>query len=206
MNILHLDSSALGDASVSRRLTARVVADVTAAAPGATVVRRDLAAEPIGHLSGAVLGAMRADPADLDPASAVERTLTDTLIAELLAADLIVIGAPMYNFGIPTQLKSWIDRVAVAGRTFRYTESGPEGLAGGRKVVIASSRGSIYQDEALNTALDHQEAHLRAVFGLIGITDVTVIRAEGIGLGPDARTKAIESAEARIDGLFSKAA
>ena len=129
--------------------------------------------------------------------------MTDTLIGELLSADLIVIGAPMYNFGVPTQLRTWIDRVVLAGRTFRYTEKGPEGLAGGRKVVIASSRGSVYQDEALNTALDHQEAHLRAVFGLIGITDVTVIRAEGVGLGPDSRAKAIETAEARIDALFA---
>jgi FMN-dependent NADH-azoreductase len=132
--------------------------------------------------------------------------LTDALVEELLAADAIVIGAPMYNFSIPTQLKAWIDRIAQAGRTFRYTEKGPVGLASGKKVVIASSRGGRYAGTALENALDHQEAYLRAVLGFLGITDVTVVRAEGTGMGPEAQAQALESARRHIETLFQPAA
>jgi len=206
MKILHLDSSPLGAASVSRGLTARVAADAKAENPGAVIVHRDLVADPIDHLSGAVLGALQADPATATDAQKAEKALTDTLIDELTSADLIVIGAPMYNFGIPTQLKSWIDRVTLAGRTFRYTETGPVGLVADRKVVIVSARGGFYAGAEFEAALDHQEAHLRAVFSLIGIKSVTVVRAEGVGYGPESRAKAVSGAEAEIDKLFARAA
>lgn len=206
MKILLLDSSPLGTASVTRGLTARVLDEARAANPGAQVIRRDLVADSIDHLSGAVLGALQADPATATAEQRAEKALTDTLIDELTTADLIVIGAPMYNFGIPTQLKAWIDRVLLAGRTFRYTENGPVGLLADRKVVIVSARGGFYAGAEFETALDHQEAHLRAVFGLIGIKSVSVVRAEGIGYGPESRARAIEGAEAEIDKLFAKAA
>jgi len=206
MKILHLDSSPLGAASVTRGLTARVVADAEAANPGAEIVHRDLVADSISHLSGAVLGALQADPATATAAQKAEKALSDTLIDELTSADLIVIGAPMYNFGIPTQLKAWIDRITLAGRTFRYTETGPVGLVADRKVVIVSARGGFYAGAEFEAALDHQEAHLRAVFNLIGVKDVTTIRAEGIGYGPESRAKAISGAETAIDGMFAKAA
>src|SRR5262249_23303028 len=131
-----------------------------------------------------------------------ERQLTDALVEEFLAADAVVIGTPMYNFTVPTQLKAWIDRIAQAGRTFRYTEQGPVGLAGGKKVVIASSRGGRYAGSAYETPLDHQEAYLRAVLGFLGITDVTIVRAEGIAMGPGAQAQALEAAQRQIESLF----
>ena len=196
MNLLHIDSSALGDFSVTRELSAAVATSLKAAQPGARYRYRDLAAAPPSHLSGSLLAALRApDPA---PELQADVTFTDELLHEFLAADVIVIGAPMYNFSIPSPLKAWIDRIAQAGKTFRYTASGPEGLAGGKHVVIVSSRGSMIQGTAAETALDHQEAYLRTVFGFLGITDIQVLRTEGIGLGPDARKAALASAHAAV--------
>jgi FMN-dependent NADH-azoreductase len=120
------------------------------------------------------------------------------VLDEFLTADVIVIGAPMYNFSIPSSLKAWIDRVMVAGKTFRYTESGPEGLAGGKKVIVASSRGGFYGDDSGRAHLDFQEDYLRQVFGFVGITDIEFVRAEGIGMGPDYRAKALIDAHAKI--------
>ena len=117
---------------------------------------------------------------------------------EFLAAEIVVVGAPMYNFSIPSQLKAWIDRLAVAGKTFRYTEKGPEGLAGGKKVIVASSRGGFYRPDTQAAFLDHQESYLRSVFGFFGITDVTFIRAEGVALGAEQRAKAIDAAKSEI--------
>ena len=195
MKVLHLDSSPLGAASVSRQITAAVAAAL--AGQSGAVTYRDLAAQPIAHLDGALLSAMR--PAagvtpTLDAAVSAELGLNETLVTELFTAEAIVIGAPMYNFSVPTQLKAWIDRVAQAGRTFRYGANGAEGLAGGRKVVIVSSRGGMYAGTAYETALDHQEAYLRGVLGFLGMTDITVIRAEGVAMGPEAREKAIGAA------------
>uniref|UniRef100_UPI0018EE341E FMN-dependent NADH-azoreductase n=1 Tax=Xylophilus sp. ASV27 TaxID=2795129 RepID=UPI0018EE341E len=168
MTLLHLDSSPLGDASVSRQITAAVTAALAGSEAGTIVTYRDLAAEPLPHLGGELLQALRPAPGAPAPESAAVRAelaLTEELIAEFLAADTVVIGAPMYNFAIPTQLKAWIDRVAQAGRTFRYTASGSEGLAGGKRVLIVSSRGGKYAGTAFEAALDHQEAYLRAVLG-----------------------------------------
>jgi FMN-dependent NADH-azoreductase len=124
----------------------------------------------------------------------------------LLAADVVVIGAPMYNFGIPSQLKAWIDRVAQAGRTFKYGADGAVGLATGKRVIVASSRGGQYAGKPFEQALDHQEAYLRAVLGFLGMNDVTVVRAEGVAMGPDAKAAAMEAAHRQIDGLFLREA
>jgi FMN-dependent NADH-azoreductase len=195
MKLLHLDSSILGEGSVSRILSRELVAAEQRLHPGLEIITRDLASEPLQHLSGAHLAAAHgADAAPtLDVATGV------AALEEFLSADIIVIGAPMYNFGIPSQLKAWIDRVAVAGKTFRYTEKGPEGLAGGKKVLIASARGGNYADTPI-AFLDHQESYLNAVFGFLGVTDVTFFRAEGVARA-EQRDQSIETAKAQIATL-----
>jgi FMN-dependent NADH-azoreductase len=184
MKLLHIDSSALADNSVTRQLTAAIVARWQDEVPGLKVTYRDLDAEPLPHLTGPVLA--KVDPA---VAEASEETLR-----QFLDADVVVIGAPMYNFGIPSTLKSWIDRVAVAGRTFRYTEKGPEGLAGNKQVIIASGRGGIHS----GAASDFQEPYLKFVLGFMGITDVEFVRAEGVNYSPQHRVDAMASALASI--------
>lgn len=199
MKVLHIDSSAMGEASVTRLLTARIVSALQTATPDAQIVYRDVTANPPGHLTAELLKVVKFR--DLEGLNDIQRTeleLTDTLVDEFLASDVVVIGAPMYNFTIPTQLKAWVDRVAQAGRTFRYTENGPVGLAGDKKVYIASARGGVYSTSDAMTALDHQESYLRTVLGFMGITDVTVIRAEGVSMGADARTKAMDIASMEI--------
>lgn len=181
MKLLHVDSSILGEHSASRALGAAIVAARKAAHPDLQVTYRDLAATPLPHLSGGSLA--KADPAE---AAAAEQVLQ-----EFLEADVVVVGAPMYNFSIPSTLKAWIDRIAVAGRTFRYNEQGqPEGLAGGKQVVIASSRGGFHQD----SGLDFQEPYLRKLFGFLGVRDVAFVRAEGLSVSPEQRAAAMEAA------------
>jgi FMN-dependent NADH-azoreductase len=209
MNLLHVDSGILGDNSVTRRLSAATVADLKARHPGLSVTYRDLATAPIAHLTGAHLAAQSIDPSQHD--AQMRKDLADGAAAleEFLAADIVVIGAPMYNFSVPSQLKAWIDRLAIAGKTFRYTEKGPEGLAGGKTVIVASSRGGFYGAGTPGAAIDHQEAYLRAVFGFIGITDISFVRAEGVNMGPEQKAKAIADAEASIANIgdaVSKAA
>ncbi|WPB56041.1 FMN-dependent NADH-azoreductase [Xylophilus sp. GOD-11R] len=205
MKVLHLDSSSLGSLSVSRQVSAAVAAEL--AGSSGPVVYRDLTAEPIAHLDGKLISAMRPAPGAPaeDAAVKAELALNEKLLAELFDAEAIVIGAPMYNFSVPSQLKAWIDRIAQAGRTFRYSANGPEGLAGGRRVVIVSSRGGKYAGAPFEAALDHQEAYLRGVLGFMGMTDVTVIRAEGVAMGPDAREKAIAEALGQVESLTAAA-
>lgn len=190
MKLLHIDSSITGEHSVSRQLTASIVATLTAADTDVQVTRRDLVADPLGHLD---LGAL---PGDGSPA-AIE---SEAVLTEFLAADTVVIGAPMYNFTLPTQLKAWIDRILVAGRTFRYTAEGPEGLAGGKRVVIAVSRGGLYAAGSPAAAQEHLETYLTGAFGFIGIVPEFVI-AEGIAIGPDQRAAAIAQADETILAL-----
>ncbi len=207
MTLLHIDSSPLGPASVTRQLTADIVKAWTAARPGTRVVYRDLAAAPPEHLTAELMKVVKfRDLENLNARQQAELTLTDTLVDELLAAETVVIGAPMYNFSIPTQLKVWVDRICQAGKTFRYTEKGPVGLAGGRTVIIASARGGRYAGSPMEAALDHQEAYLKTVLGFVGITDVSVVRAEGMGMGPDARAQALEAAGGEIQRLAALAA
>lgn len=184
MKLLHVDSSIQGEGSVSRRLSAAVVERWRARHPHLEVTYRDLATAPLPHLDGVLL-------------AAGERAGSEAL-EEFLAADVVVVGAPMYNFGVPSQLKAWIDRLAVAGRTFRYTSAGPEGLAGGKKVIVASSRGGLYGAGTPQAASDFQEPYLKAVFGFFGIDDVGFVRAEGVALGEQARRDAIERALAGL--------
>ena len=198
MKLLHLDSSITGQNSVSRILTAEIVAAQVALHPGTEVIYRDLTSEPAMHLSPAHLAAFQGD-AVRSEALGKDLVLSGQYLEELFASDILVIGSPMYNFGVPTQLKSWIDRIVVAGKTFRYTERGPEGLLpAGRKVFIASTSGGVYSGDSPAKALEHTESYLRGVLAHIGLKDVTVIRAEGIGMGADARQNAIEGARRAI--------
>lgn len=201
MTILHIDSSILGGYSVSRALTAGIVARQQALRPGSKVVRRDLVLDAALHLSGAHIAAFQGGAVG-SPALGQDLAVGSAYIDELFAAELIVIGAPMYNFSVPSQLKAWIDRICVAGRTFRYGANGPEGLLpAGKKVFIASTRGGVYTGDSPAAALEHHESYLRGVLGFIGLTDVTVIRAEGLNLGEEAKATAIARAKAQIEAL-----
>jgi FMN-dependent NADH-azoreductase len=200
MKLLHIDASILGPNSVSRTLTAEVVAQQRGLHPGLEVTYRDLAAAPHLHFSPAHLAAAHG----VTPDAAVANDLADgnAVVEELFAADIIVIGAPMYNFALPSQLKAWIDRSLVAGRTFHYTASGPEGLLPkGKTVIVVSSRGGFYGPDSPLAALDHQEAYLRQALAFIGLTDVFVVRAEGIAVSPQSKEAALTSARKEISAL-----
>jgi FMN-dependent NADH-azoreductase len=184
MKLLHLDSSALGTNSVTRELTAAIVARWQDKLPQLQVEYRDLDANPLPHLTGQSL-------AQANPEEAADAART---MEQFLAADVLVIGAPMYNFSVPSTLKAWIDRVAVAGKTFRYTEKGPEGLAGAKKIIIASGRGGMHID----SPTDFQETYLRQVFSFLGVTDIEFVRAEGVAYSPQHRSDAIAGALASI--------
>jgi FMN-dependent NADH-azoreductase len=174
VTILHIDSSINGENSASRQLTESIVGQVRRSNWGEEVVYRDLAADPLAHLT---LNAF-ADTTALD---------------EFLEADVIVIGAPMYNFTLPTQLKAWIDRIVIAGKTFQYGANGPEGLAKGKRVIIAVARGNVYSGEAPAAALEHLETYLRGVFNFIGVEPEFVV-AEGLGISPEQREQSLELA------------
>ncbi len=204
MKLLHVDSSILGPFSVSRQLSAEIVAKLRQDRPDLKVRYRDLAAVPVPPLSGAYLAAQQ--PGAPPPSADVQQdiALGGELLNEFLGADIVVIGAPMYNFTISSQLKAWIDRLLIAGKTFRYTEKGVEGLAGGRRVIVASSRGGIYSEGAA-AAVEHQETYLRSVFGFIGIADIEIVRAEGVAVGPGERAAAIKAAQDEITKLANAA-
>jgi FMN-dependent NADH-azoreductase len=202
MKLLHIDASITGESSASRRLSAAVVAAFTRALPGLEIIRRDLDAEPIPHLDSRRLPTVR--PANApEGAAGVPDPEGAKALEEFLAADIIVIGAPMYNFAVPSQLKAWIDRILIAGKTFRYSESGPQGLAGGKKVIVASSRGGLYASGMPFEANDFQEKYLRAVFAFIGIEDIDIVRAEGLALGPEPREAAMRVALAAVHSVVT---
>ena len=198
MKLLHIDSSILGAKSVSRLLSAEVVAEWRKANPQATVEYLDLAVDTPSHFSADAIGIKIGLQAEPTEAQRFENTVSERLVSQFLASDVIVIGAPFYNFSIPTQLKAWIDRLAQAGRTFKYTDQGPVGLAAGKTVIVVSSRGGAYSANPALAFLDHQESYLTAVFGFFGITDVRFVRAEGVAMGDAAKAHAIASAEADI--------
>lgn len=198
MKLLHIDSSITGDASVSRELTARTVAAWVATHPGTEVEHLDLAAQVVPHLGADALG-FRTGQAAATDAQRRENALSEALVTQFLAADVVVIGAPLYNFTIPTQLKAWIDRVAQAGRTFAYTAQGPKGLAGGKTVVVALTRGGVYSTSEAGRAMEHQETYLQTVMGFMGITDVRFVRAEGVAMGPDGKAQALAAAAQDIE-------
>jgi FMN-dependent NADH-azoreductase len=202
MKLLHIDSSALGGNSVSRELTRRIVAQWQAAHPHATIDYLDLAKDAPSHLSADSLG-FRSGPnaTGLSDIQRRENEISERLVTQFLAADVIVIGAPMYNFSVPSQLKAWIDRIAQPGRTFTYTEKGPQGLATGKTAIVASSRGGVYSTNPALVGLDHQESYLKAVLGFIGITDVRFVRAEGVAMGDAAKAQAFDAADVVIKAL-----
>ncbi|MGW8202285.1 FMN-dependent NADH-azoreductase [Sphingomonas bisphenolicum] len=205
MNLLHLDSSILGPLSASRQLSASAVAALTAQAPAAKVVYRDLAASPIPHLSGAQVAAWRNTSSITEQPNASAETddvaLGSEVLEEFLAADTVVIGVAFYNFTIASNLKAWVDRIAVAGKTFRYTEDGPEGLCGDKRVILMIARGGIYSQGAPSAAMEHAETYLRGVFAFMGITSPDVIVAEGLAISPEQREASLAAAETQIAKL-----
>ncbi|WLH15339.1 FMN-dependent NADH-azoreductase [Pseudomonas hefeiensis] len=202
MKLLHIDSSILGDNSASRQLSHDVVEAWKAAEADVMVTYRDLAADAISHFSAQTLIAAGTSAELRDAAQKHETDLSASTMAEFLAADAVVIAAPMYNFTIPTQLKAWIDRIAVAGQTFRYTEAGPEGLCGGKKLVIVSTSGGLHAGQPSGVA--HEE-YLKVMFGFLGITDIEFVRAEGLAYGDEMRTKAMSEAKLQISEQFAAA-
>jgi FMN-dependent NADH-azoreductase len=191
MKLLHIDSSVLGSHSVSRQVTAAIVDRLQMATPDLHVTYRDLTTTPLAHLSGSHLAAAQgAVPEALQQDLAAGQTVLE----EFLAADIVVIGAPMYNFTIPSQLKAWLDRILVAGKTFKYSAQGAKGLAGDKRLIIAIARGGFYGAGTPSAAAEHHETYLRAVFSLIGIANPEIIVAEGVQVGPEHREKALESA------------
>jgi FMN-dependent NADH-azoreductase len=192
MKLLHIDSSVLGPHSVSRQVSAAIVDRLHRARPGLEIVYRDLATTPLAHLSGPHLAAAQGAAPDAD----LQQDLTagQTVLEEFLAADIVVLGAPMYNFAIPSQLKAWIDRIVVAGKTFKYSERGAEGLAGNKRVIIAVSRGGYYGAGSPAAAGEYVETYLRWVFGFIGVTNLEFISADGVQVGPEHREKALAGA------------
>mgnify|MGYP001077759295 FL=1 len=193
---LVLNSSTSGPASISRQLVQTTVDHLRRQNPGVHIVERDLNADPIPHLTTETTAALRGGEAN-SPAQRDALALSAALIEELKAADTLVIGAPMYNFGIPPTLKSWFDYVLRAGLTFRYSETGPEGLLKGKRAIVVESRGGLYSSGPAQV-MDSQEPHLRTLLSFVGITDVTFIRAEKLGFGPEAREEAIRNANAEL--------
>lgn len=199
MNILQINSSQRRTASQSTRLAGRIVDRLRAADPGATLVVRDLGARPHPVLDEDALGALFTPASQRTPEQAARVGRDDELIAEIQAADVVVLGVPMYNFGVPAQLKNWIDAIARAGVTFRYSAQGPEGLLTGKKVYVALTRGGLYR----NTPADTQVPYLETVFAFLGMDDVHFVYAEGLSLGAEAEARALSDAHAQIDALVA---
>ena len=202
MKLLHLDSSIQSDGSVTREVSAAIVARLKQSST--EVIYHDLAAENPPHITPAVLPSAHrvsksAGPLD-GPAQAI-RDASDAMLAEFMAADVVVIGAPMYNFTIPSQLKTWIDRIVIAGKTFSYGANGAEGLAGGKRILVAIARGGFYGPETAYVSAEHAESYLRSVFGFIGVTNLEFILVEGLAMGEETKTKAMKIAQDTIAQL-----
>ena len=199
MKILQINASARSAGANSSRLADSITARLLAQNPDATLELRDLAAQPHPVLDEPALGALFTPAEQRTPEQAARVALDDALIAQLQSVDVLVLGVPMYNFGVPVQLKTWIDAIARAGVTFRYTEKGPEGLLKGKKVYVALARGGLYRD----TPADSQVPYLKSVLAFLGLSDVEFIYAEGLAMGADSASQAFAEAEAHIDGLFA---
>lgn len=197
-NILVIESSPLGERSLTRQLTAKTVQQLQQAHPASQLVTRDLAAVPFPHLDATTIGAYFTPPDQRNPVLAEAVKLSDTAVAELQQADLLVLAAPMWNFGVPSVLKAWIDHVVRAGLTFKYGANGPQGLLTGKQAIVVSARGGIYSEGPMQ-AYDHQERYLKDVLGFIGITDVVFVRAEGVALGAEAAQAAMHKADDQLD-------
>ena len=201
-NVLYINSSVRNAGSLSRQLSSEFVAKWKSANPADTVVERDLASNPVPHLTEQMMGAFftPAEARNAEQAHVVK--VSDSLVDELLAADVIVIGAPMYNFSVPSSLKAWIDHVARVGRTFQYGANGPEGLLKGKKVYVFTASGGVYSEGAA-VAFDHLTSFLRTVLGFIGLTDVQFIRAEGVAMGEQAVADTVARGRKSIDALIA---
>ena len=203
MKLLHIDTSILGSGSVTREVTALIVQRITAG-QHATVTYRDLAAEALPHLTFASMPTDHPSAAHagaLDAAQQADRDASQAMLDEFIAADVVVIGAPMYNFTVPSQLKAWIDRIVIPGKTFRYGANGPEGLVKGKRVVAAIARGGFYGPETGYASAEHAESYLRSVFGFLGVSDLEFVMAEGLSAGEESKGKAMASAREAIGQL-----
>jgi FMN-dependent NADH-azoreductase len=200
MKLLHIDSSVLGPHSVSRKVSAAIVDRLRQADPKLEIAYRDLTTTPLAHLSGPHLAAAQG-AATSDATIQQDLAVGQAVLSEFLATDIVVVGAPMYNFTIPSQLKAWIDRIMVAGKTFKYGANGPEGLAGNKRVIVAISRGGFYGAGTPAAALEHLETYLRGVFGFIGVTKLEFISADGVQVGPEHREKALANALEAVTNL-----
>lgn len=196
--VLYINSSVRSNGSLSRQLSGELVAKL--AAQGNTVVERDLAAQPVPHLTEQMMGAFFTPAEQRSAEAAATIALSDTLVDELLAADVLVLAAPMYNFSVPSTLKAWIDHIARAGRTFQYTATGPVGLATGKKAYIFTASGGVYS-EGPAAAYDHLSTYLRAALGFLGITDITFVQAEGVAMGEDAVAATLAKGRGAIEAI-----
>ena len=208
MKILHIDSSINGAASASRGLTQAIVDQYKSIDPSSTVEYLDLAVSAPAHLAADSIG-FRLPEGSADSVTSQqqkENALSEDLVVQFLNADVVVVGAPLYNFTIPSQLKAWIDRIAQPRRTFKYTENGVVGLAAGKTVVVASTRGGIYSTSEAGQAMEHQESYLKTIFGFMGVTDVRIVRAEGLATGSDNHSSAMAAAAQEIAELTQESA
>lgn len=206
LKLLHIDAAITGENSVSRALTAQIVAAWKTAHPHTEVEYLDLVANAPAHFTMDAMCPRTGQTDGLTAAQVAENAVSEQLVRQFLSADVVVIGAPFYNFGIPSQLKAWIDRIAQPGRTFQYTANGPEGLAKGKKVIVASTRGGVYSTSPQGQAMEHQESYLQTVLGFFGITDVEFVRAEGVAMGDDAKAQALQQAQAALQRIVATSA
>lgn len=200
--ILYVNSSVRHAGSISRQVSGEFITKLKAADPASTVVERDLTAYPVPHLTEQMMGAYFTPAEQRSAAQNETIKVSDNLVAEVMAADIVVIAAPMYNFSVSSTLKAWIDHIARAGVTFKYGANGPEGMVKGKKFYIFTSRGGVYS-EGPAKVMDFHETYLRAVLGFLGITDITFIHSEGLAMGEDAVNTALAGSRAAIDGLIA---
>lgn len=198
MQILRIDSATTGENSVSRKLTDMIAAHFRDRHPDAKWIERDFATDPLPHLDRGSTGAIRQPPETHDEAMKAAFPKERAVLDEFLASDIVILGVPMYNFSVPSSIKAWLDRLGAPGVTFRYSEAGPEGLAGGRRVIVASSRGGQYE---MDGPAEHQETYLRDMFTFMGIPDVEFVRAEKTGFGPEVMAQALAEAREQIARL-----
>ena len=198
MQILRIDSATTGDQSITHQLTEKLIKHFQNKHPEAKVVERHLGENPLAHINSITTTAIRTPPETHEDAVQAAYPEERAVLDEFLDSDIVIVGAPMYNFSIPSQLKAWIDRLGVPGVTFKYSEDGPEGLAGGRKIVLASARGGTYENDSM---AENQESLLKTFFGFIGIDDVHVVRVQNAGFGPEAIEKGLAAADEEIAKL-----
>lgn len=203
MKVLHIDSSIMGGDSVTRKLSSTIVTLIQNSYPETSVEYRDLVDDELKHLTGPIAAGFRlTGTKDFSEATLHEHQLSEALVREFLGSEVLVIGAPMYNFSVSSQLKAWLDRIAQVGRTFKYTEHGPVGLSGAKRIIVVSARGGFYS-EGPQQKMDHQESYLRTFFGFLGISDIHFIRAEGVSRGQQLRDEGVEAATAAISAAVA---